>query len=99
MAVSATMSRRYSKQARFNGTGKERSSRWMFQHRAQRPPENLEIQSPAGIFDILDVVANPFLEIGAGGAGARYLPQAGDSRADAQAQPPPGRAEPGLAVR
>src|SRR5205823_6334315 len=56
-------------------------------------PDDQEIQGPAGVFDVFDVVADPLLEVGAGLAGALDLPEAGDAGADAQAGLAPGGAE------
>src|SRR4029079_826141 len=52
-----------------------------------------QVERPAGVFDVLDVVANPFLEIGARLTGALDLPEAGDAGAYAQANCAPGGAE------
>jgi hypothetical protein len=44
-------------------------------------PDDQQVEGPPRVFDVFDVVADPFLEIGAGGARAFDLPEAGDAGA------------------
>src|SRR5207245_6782273 len=51
-----------------------------------------QVEPEGSFFDVLDVVADPFLEVCAALAGALDLPEARDARADAEAGLAPGRA-------
>src|SRR5213078_145740 len=57
-----------------------------------RLEKNFDVEPERLFLDVLDVVVNPFLEIGFDFALARDLPEAGDAGTDAQACFAPGRA-------
>src|SRR4051812_13009446 len=67
--------------------------RTLLNHRDGRLPDDLQVQPPRGVFDVLQVVLDPFLEIGPRTAGAADLPEAGDAGAYAQPRLAPRRAE------
>src|SRR5690606_31953671 len=67
------------------------------QERPEDQPQGVEddaqVHAPAGPLDVLDVVADPLLEVGSGGAGASDLPEPGHAGADGEAGLAPGGVE------
>src|SRR5688572_21859245 len=62
-------------------------SRTLHSHQQPAGPQNdLQVQPPICLFDVLHVEANPFLKIEPLAARAAHLPQPGDAGANAQSR-------------
>src|SRR5438045_1080594 len=66
---------------------------------AERLADDFQVEQPAAVLDVLNVILDPFLEIRACAARAPHLPKARDSGANAQPRFAPRRAELVFAVR
>src|SRR3954453_7733243 len=56
-------------------------------------PDNDQVEPQRTLFDVLDVLLDPLLEIGPAAAGALDLPESGNARPHAQPRLAPGGAE------